>query len=49
MNLKSIILTGVVSGCFLLMGCKSGYKLQSFEGGRFPIDAQYDVNQDKEA
>jgi 2',3'-cyclic-nucleotide 2'-phosphodiesterase (5'-nucleotidase family) len=49
MSLKSFILTGVVSGCFLLMGCKSGYKLQSFEGGRFPIDARYDVNQDKEA
>ena len=49
MKFKSLILTGAVSACLLFMGCKSGYKLQSFEGGRYPIDAQYDVNQDKEA
>ena len=49
MNLKSFIIVGAFLSCFLFLGCKSGYKLQSFEGGRFAIDAQYDVNQDKEA
>lgn len=49
MEMKRVIIYGVLASALFFTACSSGYSLMSVEGGRVPVTKEYDVNSDEVA